>query len=176
MANISMIEVLADLRVARAAAAGRTIAEELLDSCRAVDFARVHIALRIHTYHMRPVEFSGLTAARRKTTHFCKFWRLITYTYHWSDRRRIYNTALRRLRSSPYPRCRRSLRSNVDLTNKTTFAYFGIWVGAGLAHIRCLKNLNTIITAIADIQETVVGQLGAVQRTAEEHRLHIAAL
>ena len=40
----------------------------------------------------------------------------------------------------------------MDLANKTTFSYFCIWVGARLANFGCLKDLDAIITAIADIQ------------------------
>src|SRR5258708_6791880 len=45
-----------------------------------------------------------------------------------------------------------------------------------LSHLGCLKDLHTIVAAIADIEQTVVGQLGAVNRAAEEFRFHIASL
>ena len=47
----------------RPAAPGRAIAQEALDTRRAINFADIHIAVSIVGDHMRPMELASLTAA-----------------------------------------------------------------------------------------------------------------
>ena len=51
------------LHAPRPAAPGRTIAQEALDTRRAINFADIHIAIGIVSDHMRPMELAGLIAA-----------------------------------------------------------------------------------------------------------------
>ena len=51
------------LHTPRPAAPGRAMAQEALDTRRAINFADIHIATGIVSDHMRPMELAGLIAA-----------------------------------------------------------------------------------------------------------------
>ena len=53
---------------------------------------------------------------------------------------------------------------------------FAARVRARLARFGCLEDLHAIVAAIADIQQAVVRQLGAMKGAAEKLRLHLAGL
>ena len=64
----------------------------------------------------------------------------------------------------------------MDLADKAAFAHLALRIRAGLAHFGRLEDLHAIVAAIADVEQTVVGQLGAMHRAAEELRFHVAGL
>src|SRR5258705_4551422 len=70
--HICLLNVLAHFRIAGAATAGRTIAQEFLGSPGAVNLSNVHISLGIDRHHMWPVELACLAAAASKAGQFRK--------------------------------------------------------------------------------------------------------
>src|ERR1700737_2702964 len=64
------LDVLTHFRIAGAAAAGRTIAQEFLSSCGAINFAYVNISIGIDSHHVGPVKLACLAAAASKATEF----------------------------------------------------------------------------------------------------------
>jgi len=66
--HVCLLDVLAHFRTAGAAAARRTIAQELLSSPSAIDLADVNISVGVDSYHVRPVKLARLAAAPSKAT------------------------------------------------------------------------------------------------------------
>src|SRR5207237_730573 len=69
-----------------------------------------------------------------------------------------------------------SLWRNVDLADETALPCFAFGVRARLADFSGFEDLNAIVSAIASVEQTVIGKLGAVHWTAEEFRFHVAGL
>ena len=72
LAIFILLEVPAHIRATRAAAAHRTIAQELLSSPGAIDLADVNVSVAIDSDNVRPVKLACLTAATSKATQFCQ--------------------------------------------------------------------------------------------------------
>ena len=51
----------------------------------------------------------------------------------------------------------RSLRRDVNLTDKTAFARLAVRIGAGLPYFGSFEDLHAIVAAIADVEQAVVG-------------------
>ena len=66
--HVCLLDVLAHFRTAGAAAARRTIAQELLSSPSAIDLADVNISVGVDSYHVRPVELARLAASPSEAT------------------------------------------------------------------------------------------------------------
>src|SRR5258707_1017210 len=62
----------------------------------------------------------------------------------------------------------------MNFAHESAFALVAGRILAGLADLRCLEHLNPVVAAIADIKESVVAQLRAVEGAAEKVGLHFA--
>ena len=124
-----LFEVFAHFCITGAGAARRTIAQELLSSPGAINFADVNISVGIGSYHVRPVKLARLAAAASKATQFRQVLPVDDIYYVIAEISDVHASLFRVGRE--VHRTRRAaggLRSNVDLAYKTTLAYLAIRV------------------------------------------------
>src|SRR6202521_2861461 len=176
-ARLLLLDVLADFRAADAAAGRGTVAQEFLNPPRTVDFASVQIPFPICGHHVRPMELACLAAAGSDAAQLRQILPV-------DDINRVVgkvgdvHAALLRIggKVDRAGRAGRSLWSDVEFADETAFARLAVRIGTGLPRLRGPEHLHAVIAAVADVEQAVAGQFGAVHRAAEKLRLHLAAL
>src|SRR6266853_6490704 len=123
------MDVLAHLRFAGPAAAGGAVTEEFLRSRGAIHFAHVNVSLGIDRHHVWPVKLACLAAAASKATELRKVLPVDDIDCVIDEISDVHATLLRVGREvHGTRRASDGLRSDVDLTHKTTFAYLAFRV------------------------------------------------
>src|SRR6185503_17589785 len=164
-----LLDVPADFGAAGAGAAGGAVAQKLLSPRSAVHLADVNVAGGIGAYHVRPVEPAGLAAAAAEAAELGQVLPVDDVDHVVAEVGDVHAALLRVGREIHRTRCAAdSLGSDVDFTYKAALARLALRIRAGLSRFRRLEDLHAIVAAIADIEQTVVRQLRAVQGTAEE--------
>ena len=146
------IDVLAHFGIACTAAARCTKAQEFLSSRGAINFTNVNISVGIDRYHVRPMELACLASATSKATQFCQILPVNDIDHVIEQIGDVHAGLFRVSREVNRTGCAADgLRSNVDLSYKTTLAHLSVKICAGLPNFGCLEDLHTIVAAIANI-------------------------